>query len=64
MDPTDKAVAVKMGAAATAASMAWLGIGLSDWVLIATLAYFTLQCGLLVPKYLALVARWWNRRSK
>lgn len=36
------------------------GLTLSDWVAIATILYMVLQIGLLLPKYWALVARWWK----
>ncbi|MGQ7242830.1 hypothetical protein ACUN9V_05135 [Salinicola sp. V024] len=39
------------------------GMTPSDWITILTLAYLALQIGLIVPKYLAQIRAWLDRRK-
>lgn len=55
MDSTDKVAVAKAAAAAGIGGAVYFGLSLSDWVLVATLMYFAMQCGLLLPKYWDLI---------
>ncbi len=55
MDSTDKVAAAKAAGAGLFGGALWFGLSLDQWVLVATLVYFLLQIGLLLPKYWALL---------
>lgn len=60
MDTNEQKIAgVKMAGGAVLTSAT--AITLNEWVAIATLLYFVLQIGLLIPKYLDL---WKKKRNK
>lgn len=52
----EKVTTINTGVAAGSAVM--YGLTLNDWVLIATLFYFILQIGLLLPKYVTMYKEW------
>ena len=58
VDNEQKVAALKMsvGGVLSGATV----ITLNEWVAIVTIAYFVLQIGLLMPKYVAMFRRWRN----
>ncbi len=54
MDSADKVAAGKAAGSGMLAGALYLGLTLSDWVLLLTLVYFVMQIGLLLPRYWSL----------
>ncbi len=57
----EKVTTINTGIAAGSAVM--YELTLNDWVLIATLLYFLLQIGLLIPRYVTMYRDWKNKKD-